>query len=112
VDDVEEEEWPPREARVQSALWRGEGHLERGEWLHAYRTLEEAATAATGPDDRELARGLMHLAACGYKRHEGDERGAARQLAHARRRLAPYASGRRGVDVAALLDRVTGNPPP
>ena len=38
----------------------------------------------------ELARGLFHLAAAGYKGLSGDPDGKLRQLAHARRRLAPF----------------------
>jgi hypothetical protein len=56
--------------------------------------------------DRELARGLAHLAAAGHKRRLGDERGCGRQLAHARRRLAPFLPGTRHLDLAGLLDLV------
>lgn len=55
------------------------------------------------PEERELVRGLLHLAAAGYKRADGDERGAERQLAHARRRLAGFLPEASGVDVTGLL---------
>lgn len=109
MTDAGEEEWPPRAGRYRAALWQGEASVERGEWWHAYRAFCDAAEAAP-PEERELARGLAHLAAAGYKRREGDGRGAARQLAHARRRLAPFLAGRREVDVAALLAAVEADP--
>jgi hypothetical protein len=83
----------------------GESCLRRGDYFHAHRAFVRAAVAAEG-DDRELARGLAHLAAAGYKRAAGDERGAERQLAHARRRLAPFLPEARRLDLAALLAAV------
>jgi hypothetical protein len=92
---------------VQGALFVGEAHLRKAEFFHAYRSFVRAATAAEG-SDRELARALAHLAAAGYKRARGDERGAARQLAHARRRLAPFLPEARRLDLTALLASVEG----
>jgi hypothetical protein len=94
--------WIPSEQRVQSGLWRGETHMRQREWFAAYRAFLTAAHAAEG-DDRELARGLVHAAAAGHKRLRGDERGRARQLAHARRRLAPFLPQRGGIDLEELL---------
>jgi hypothetical protein len=62
-----------------------------------------AAELASGAD-HELARGLAHLAAAGYKRQIGDERGSDRQLAHARRRLEPFLPEARRLDLAGLLE--------
>lgn len=100
-----EEEWPPRELRFKAALRRGAGHLQGGEQFAAYRAFAEASAGAVG-EDRELARGLVHLAAASYKRRLRDERGCARQLEHARRRLGPFLPTARGIDIASLLDRV------
>jgi len=72
------------------------------EWLGAYRAFLTAAHAAEG-EDRELVRGLAHAAAAGYKRELGDERGRARQLVHARRRLAPFLPQHDGLDLEDLL---------
>ena len=94
--------WIPSEQRLESGLWRGETHMQQKEWFAAYRAFLTAARAAEG-DDLELARGLVHAAAAGYKRLVGDERGAARQLAHARRRLAPYLPASRGIDLEDML---------
>jgi hypothetical protein len=38
---VDEEEWPPPEARVQSAIWRAEGQIERGGYAKAAHALEQ-----------------------------------------------------------------------
>jgi hypothetical protein len=78
-DPNTEEEWPPREAQRQGAVWAAEGHLERREYVAAASILE-------GFFDGE-ARGLHHLAAAGFKAHCGQLDRARRQLAHARRRL-------------------------
>ncbi len=98
-------EWPPPEARVRAALWRAEGHLTRREYAAASRTLAEVFRLV-GADERELLRGLNHLAAAGYKGQAGDLGRARRQLLHARRRLAAYLPGHREIDLTALLDRV------
>lgn len=98
-------EWPAAETRVQSALWRAEGHVERREYAHAARALSEAAPLAP-LEERELVRGLIHLAAAGWRRERGEHDRGARQLAHARRRLAAYLPTHRDVDLAALLELV------
>jgi hypothetical protein len=100
LDD--ELDWPPPDARLLSALWRAEGHLERGEYATAAHTLEHVLALG----ERELVRGLYHLAAAGYKARDGDRRRAMRQLAHARRRLAPFLPAHSDVEVASLLDLV------
>ncbi len=86
------DDWPPPAARLRSALWRAEGHLERGEYSAASRALSEVFAIAG--DEEELLRGLHHLAAAGYKAQDGDLVRARRQLAHARRRLAPFKDAR------------------
>ena len=93
------DDWPPPEARVRSAVWQAEGHLERGEYFAASRALTEALSFAA-PADRPLLLGLRHLAAAGYRYEGGDRLRARRQLAHARRRLAGFP------DTAALIELV------
>jgi hypothetical protein len=100
-----EGDWPPPEARFQGALFFGESHLRKREYPKAALHFARAAEAASG-EDRELARGLVHLAAAGYKRTVGDERGYERQLRHARRRLAPFLPAARRLDLAALVASV------
>lgn len=101
----EEREWPPPAARLRAALWRTEGHLERREYSAAFRAVAEVFEVA-GAEERELVRGLYHLAAAGYKGQLGEPVRGRRQLAHARRRLAAYGSSHRDLDLTALLDRV------
>jgi hypothetical protein len=101
-DSSTEEEWPPSDARLQSILWRVEGHLFRAEYGQASSALDEAA----GLGEDELVAGLRHLAAAGWRFRNGEPERARRQLAHARRRLAPFLPEARGVDVASLLDAV------
>jgi hypothetical protein len=86
---ADEEEWPPRANRLQAIRWRADAHLERGEFIAAARTLTEAFELV-GPPEDEVFRGLHHLAAAGYRHQTGDIQRAARQLARARRRLAPF----------------------
>lgn len=100
-----DQDWPPPEARVRAALWRLEEHFERGEFFAASRALAEVLELVP-PEERGFFRGLHHLAAAGYKRQCGDERGSARQLAHARRRLTPFLPVHRELDLAALVAAV------
>jgi hypothetical protein len=94
---VDEDEWPPRAARVRSGVWEAEGHIERGEYGQAAAAL--ARVFGLGGDET-LLRGLHHLAAAGWRHQEGEPDRARRQLDHARRRL-----GRRRRDLVALVER-------
>ena len=87
--DVADEEWPPRANRLRAIRWRAEEHLDRDEFFAAARTLAEAFELV-GPGEGEVFRGLHHLAAAGYRYQTGETHRAARQLAHARRRLASF----------------------
>ena len=100
-DALEDDEWPPPAARVQSAIWRAEGHLERSEYSQAARTLAEGFGLG---GDEDLLRGLHHLAAAGWRIQEGQPERARRQLEHARRRL-----GRRRPRLVALVARRLGS---
>jgi predicted metal-dependent hydrolase len=97
--------WPPTGARVRGALFQGERHLLREEYLHATLAFGRASAAAEA-DEYERVRALLHLSAAGYRSRRGDGRAARRQLAHARRRLGPEPAPLHGVDAAALLERV------
>jgi hypothetical protein len=101
-DSIEQQDWPPPEARLQGILWRAEGHLSRAEYAQASRALDEAV----GLGDEELVAGLRHLAATGWRLQNGEPERARRQLAHARRRLAPFLPEAREVELASLLDAV------
>jgi hypothetical protein len=101
-EDFSTEHWPPPEGRLQGILWRAEGHLFRGEYGQASRALDEAA----GLGEDELVAGLRHLAAAGWRAQNGEPERARRQLAHARRRLAPFLPESREVEVARLVHTI------
>lgn len=103
-------EWPPREQRFLGTLLRGERRLRHGDYFAALCCFSEAAQLAERAD-REAVRGLFHAAVAAYKRQRGDERGARRQVAHARRRLAGAPPVLHGVEVAPLLARVAPEEP-
>src|SRR5438132_13760176 len=99
---VEEDvEWPPPAARVKAAVWRAEGHIERGEYAQAAQALEEVFGLG---GDQTLLRGLHHLAAAGWKHQHGETERARRQLEHARRRL-----GRGRPRLLTLVERRLGS---
>ena len=89
AEDVADEEWPPRTNRLRAIGWRGEAHLDRGEYFAAASALAEAFELV-GPGEDEMFRGLHHLAAAGYRHQTGEPERAARQLAYARRRLSSF----------------------
>ncbi len=93
-----DDEWPPRESRVQAALWDAERSLERREYLAATSRLADVFGLAG--DREELVRGLHHLGAAGYRAQAGEPDRARRQLEKARRRLASFP------DAAPLVDLV------
>jgi hypothetical protein len=102
---VSDEEWPPREARVRAALWHAERRLLDREYVAAAAALA-GAFDADDADAREVARGLHHLAAAGYRQQTGERRRALRQLAHAHRRLARFLPVYEEVELGSLLDLV------
>jgi hypothetical protein len=102
--------WPPREQRVRAALLLGKAHLARREWFRAQRAFAAAAGDADGAE-RELARGLVHVAVARFKLLGGDERGAARQLRHARRRLAPHGARLGELGLATLVEDTLADVP-
>jgi hypothetical protein len=97
-----EEEWPPPEARVRAALWEGEHRLLAGEYAAAGDALTRALRGGP-PESAAVARGLLALAAAGYRQGCGDAERAGRLLARARSRLEPYLPEYEEVDLAALL---------
>jgi hypothetical protein len=100
VDD----DWPPPAARLRSAIWRAEGHIERGEYFAATDALADVFDI--GGRDAEYVRGLHHLAAAGYKHVHGNHDSASRQLAHARRQLSPFP---KAADLIALVESQIGS---
>jgi hypothetical protein len=103
----EDEDWPPRAARIQGELWEAERRLRDREYAQAVACLERLL-GAEGEDGelREVVRGLYHLAAAGYRHAHGEPDRARRQLETARRRLAPFLPALFQVELGELLDAV------
>jgi hypothetical protein len=89
---------------MRSAVWRAEGHIERGEYFAATDALADVFDLA-GPR-AEYVRGLHHLAAAGYKHVHGNADSARRQLAHARRRLSAFP---KAAELIALVESRIGS---
>ena len=79
--------------------------MRRGEYFAAHEELEVAWRAAAA-GERDFFQGLVHVAVAWYQAGRGNRPGCERQLAKAARRLDPYPSSHRGVDVAALRRQV------
>ncbi|HSP72790.1 MAG TPA: DUF309 domain-containing protein, partial [Gaiellaceae bacterium] len=79
--------------------------IRRGAFFEAHEQLELAWRAAA-PEERDFYQGLVHVAVAWYQAGRGNRVGCERQLAKARRRLAPFAPEHRGVDVGAILAQV------
>jgi predicted metal-dependent hydrolase len=86
-------------------LDRGLELIRRGEYFQAHEELELAWRAAAA-GERDFYQGLVHVAVAWYQAGRGNRVGCERQLAKARRRLAPYEPEHEGVDVARLLAQV------
>jgi hypothetical protein len=102
MDDPVDEEWPPRAVRIVAIRTRAESHFERSEYFAAASALAEAFDLARSAEREELL-GLHHLAAAGYRHQVGDTERAARQLAHARRRLAAFPTHAEQIDAVERL---------
>ena len=87
---------------MEDNLDRGLALMRTGAYFEAHEELEVAWRAAP-PEERDFLQGLVHATVAWYQARRGNRVGAERQLAKARRRLAPYAPSHGGVDVASLL---------
>jgi len=90
---------------VSGGLQDGLALIRAGRYFEAHEALEEEWREAA-PEERDFLQGLVHVAVAWYQSERGNLVGCERQLAKARRRLAPYAPAHRGVDVAGLLVRL------
>lgn len=86
-------------------LERGLELIRAGAFFEAHEELEDEWRAASA-GERSFLQGLVHVAVAWHHAGRGNRPGCERQLAKAARRLAPYAPSHRGVDVAALLERL------
>ena len=90
---------------MSGGLQDGLALIRAGRYFEAHEALEEEWREAA-PEERDFLQGLVHVAVAWYQSERGNIVGCERQLAKARRRLAPYAPAHRGVDVAGLLVRL------
>jgi predicted metal-dependent hydrolase len=79
--------------------------MRREQWFAAHEELEVAWRAATA-EERDFLQGLVHVTVAWHHAAQGNARGAAGQLAKARRRLADYRPEHRGVEVDRVLGQV------
>jgi uncharacterized protein len=84
---------------------RGVELIRAGGYFAAHEELEDDWRVAPQAE-RDFLQGLVHVAVAWYQAERGNRVGCERQLAKARRRLAPYAPAHRGLDVAAVLRSV------
>ena len=90
---------------MTGGLQDGLALIRAGRYFDAHEALEEEWRVAPA-EERDFLQGLVHVAVAWYQAGRRNPVGCERQLAKARRRLAPYAPEHRGVDVAALLARL------
>jgi hypothetical protein len=88
------------------SLERGLELIRSGEYFEAHEELEDEWRDAPA-EERDFLQGLVHVAVAWLHAERGNRPGCERQLEKAMRRLGPYAPAHRGVDVDALLARVT-----
>ncbi len=74
-------------------------------YFEAHEELELAWRGAPA-EERDFFQGLVHVAVAWYQAGRGNRPGCERQLVKAARRLAPYGSAHRGVDLAVVLAQV------
>ena len=90
---------------MPGGLQDGLALIRAGRYFEAHEALEDE-WRESAPEERDFLQGLVHVAVAWYQSERRNRVGCERQLAKARRRLAPYAPAHRGVDVAALLARL------
>jgi predicted metal-dependent hydrolase len=84
---------------------RGLALIRERRFFEAHEELEIAWRAA--PDEeRDFLQGLVHVAVAWYQAGRAKPVATASQLGKAQRRLGAYAPEHRGLDVAALLERL------
>jgi hypothetical protein len=79
--------------------------MRRGRYFEAHEALEQEWRSCPAAE-RDFLQGLVHVTVAWYQAGRGNRPGCERQLAKARRRLAPYAPLHRGVDVDHVLRQV------
>ena len=88
------------------SLARGLELTRAGAYFDAHEELEDEWREAP-PEERDFLQGLVHVAVAWLHAERSNRPGCERQLEKAARRLDPYATVHRGVDVAGVLEDVT-----
>jgi uncharacterized protein len=86
-------------------LERGLELIRAGEYFEAHEELEDEWRDAPAPE-RDFLQGLVHVAVAWLHASRGNRPGCERQLAKAARRLQPYRTRHRGVDVDVVLEDI------
>jgi predicted metal-dependent hydrolase len=89
-----------------AAIAEFEVALAAGRFFEAHEILERYWVGYRGPD-RDFYRGLIQAAVALHHAQSGNVTGATSVAARARANLAPYAPVHAGVDVAAMIERLT-----
>jgi hypothetical protein len=92
-------------ADVSRLLEEGLRLMRAGRYFEAHEELELAWRAAEA-GERDFYQGLVHVTVAWYQAGRGNRPGCERQLAKARRRLAPYGERHHGVDLVAVRAQV------
>ena len=79
--------------------------IRAGAYFEAHEELEDEWRDAPA-EERDFLQGLVHVAVAWLHAERDNRPGCERQLAKARRRLAPYAPVHRGVDLARVLAQI------
>jgi predicted metal-dependent hydrolase len=97
VEDVHERD---------AAIAEFEAALGASRFFDAHEILERYWVGYRGPD-RDFYRGLIQAAVALHHARSGNPTGATSVAARARANLAPYAPVHAGVDVAAMIERLS-----
>jgi predicted metal-dependent hydrolase len=89
----------------RAELERGLELIDGEAYFEAHEVLEDLWRAAPA-NERDFFQGLVHVAVAWHHARGGNRPGFERQLAKARRRLAPYAPAHNGVDIEHLLGQI------
>ena len=92
----------PDDTTVTPEYQRGLALGRAGAYFEAHEAFENAWRACADAE-RDFFQGLVHVVVSSYQRGRGREVAMESQRQKALRRLASYAPGHRGLDVAALL---------
>jgi uncharacterized protein len=90
---------------VDASFKAGLEAIRAGRYFEAHEELELAWRAAPA-EERDFFQGLVHVAVAWYQAGRGRPVATASQLEKAARRLGPFASEHRGVDVADVLAQI------